>query len=92
MNELNEITPDISVRKTGKRDQWIIEIKNPGKTIAAAIKLNARDKNTKAFILPAFFSDGYFNLLPGENRKIELCLPDNPPSFDIVAEGYNIKN
>jgi hypothetical protein len=91
LNELDETEPEISVRKTGKRDKWIVTIKNPGKTVAAAIKLNARDRNTKTFILPAFFSDGYFNLLPGESRKIELSLPDRSSPFDVVAGGYNIK-
>lgn len=89
LNQLAEVTPNISVQKSGSK--WVVSVKNPTKTIAAAIKLNARDKNTKEFILPAFFSDGYFNLLPGETRKIELTLPENAPSFDVVAEGYNIK-
>ncbi|MDR1380816.1 MAG: glycoside hydrolase family 2 [Tannerella sp.] len=92
LNGLDEIRPDISVRKAGKGNRWIVRVKNPGKTVAAAIKLNARDSKTGEFILPAFFSDGYFNLLPGESRDIELTLPDGGvPAFDVVAGGYNIR-
>ncbi len=89
LNELEDVKLTISTGKTG--DKWIVNVKNPSKTIATAIKLNACDKNTKEFILPAFFSDGYFNLLPGESRKIELTLPANAPAFDVIAEGYNVK-
>lgn len=89
LNDLAEVTPDIKVRKSGSK--WIVDVKNPTKTIAAAVKLNARNKSTNEFILPAYFSDGYFNLLPGESRRVELSLPENAPAFDVVSEGYNIK-
>ena len=89
LNKLAEVKLALSVLQSGKK--WLVNVKNPSQTIAAAIKLNARDKNTNEFILPAFFSDGYFNLLPGETRKIELTLPEGSSSFDVIAEGYNIK-
>lgn len=75
-------------KSTGKTT---IEVRNSGKSIAAAIKLNALNKNTGEFILPAFFSDGYFNLLPGEKRNIELSLPDNSVPFTVAIDGYNVK-
>lgn len=91
LNALNEIKLNITVHKTSQSNTWVVKVKNPGKQIAAAIKLNARDKNTHTFILPAFFSDGYFNLLPGESSEVELRLPENSPaSFEVVADGYNI--
>lgn len=91
LNELSEVSPNISVKKAGQTNTWTVSVKNPAKTIAASIKLNARDKNSGEFILPAHFSEGYFNLLPGESRKIELTLPEGNTAFDVVAEGYNIK-
>ncbi|GHT21710.1 glycosyl hydrolase [Bacteroidia bacterium] len=56
----------------------LVTVANPTSKIAASIKLNAVDKTTGEIILPAYFSDGYFNLLPGETRQIEA-------TFDIAA-------
>lgn len=70
-----------------------LEVHNPSKTIAAGVKLNAVNKTNGEIILPAYFSDGYFNLLPNEKRIITLELPANKlQKVDIVADGYNIIN
>lgn len=66
------------------------ELQNTSDQIAVAVKLNAQDKTSGEIILPAYFSDGYINLLPGEKRVITLELPGNAPAdFAIVADGYN---
>ncbi len=43
-------------------------------------------------ILPAYISDGYFTLLPGESRAITAECPANklPDSLKISAEGLNV--
>ena len=41
------------------------------------------------FWFPAYFSDGYFHLLPGEKRIIEV---HSPSAGAIMAEGYNVEN
>jgi len=68
------------------------KVKNPSKTIAMSIKLNLRDKVTKKAILPAYFNDGYFNLLAGESKSIRV---EYDPSLKlenliIAADGYNV--
>lgn len=47
-------------------------IKNSGKDVAVAVKLNLLNAQTHDVVLPAYFSDGYFNLLPGEQRIIKV--------------------
>ncbi|MFT3993562.1 MAG: glycoside hydrolase family 2 TIM barrel-domain containing protein [Dysgonomonas sp.] len=90
LNDLEKVKVEIST-KTSK-GKTIVEISNPSKTIATAIKLNAIDKSTGKIILPAYFSDGYINLLAGEERKIELNLPSQETSdFDVIATGYNLE-
>ena len=63
------------------------EISNAGKSIALNLKLNLRDASTGEIILPAYFSDGYFHLLPGEKRIIEISAP---AEGNISVEGYNV--
>jgi hypothetical protein len=65
----------------------LLEIRNKSKVMAVNIKLNATT-HAKEIILPAYFSDGYFNLLPGERRIIELDIPSTK-KYLIDAEGYN---
>jgi len=69
------------------------KVKNPSKTIAMSVKLNLRDKVTGKAILPAYFTDGYFNLLAGESKSIKV---DYDPSLKfenliIAADGYNVE-
>ncbi len=69
-----------------------ITITNPGKEMAVNIKLSLRDKLTGEVLLPAYFSDGYFHLLPGESREITLDIPEGVADngWYISAEGYNV--
>lgn len=76
---------------SSKGKTWV-EVSNPSKTLAVAVKLNVVDKNSKEILLPAYFSDGYINLLGGEKRLVELDIPKNITNYNIVAEGYNTKS
>ena len=46
-------------------------------------------------VLPAFFTDNYFTLLPGDIKKIELDLSStnnksNNEGMKLVVEGWNV--
>jgi len=89
LNALGKPTLKLTPRKS-KTKAYSYELENTSSEFAVAVKLNAKDKSSGEIILPAYFSDGYINLLPGEKRIIELSLPDNAgQDFNIVAEGYN---
>lgn len=90
MNTLAAVKVDI--KTTSAKGKVLVEVSNPSKILAAAVKLNAVDKNTKEVLLPAYFSDGYINLLAGEKRIVELDMPKNITNYEIVAEGYNASN
>jgi hypothetical protein len=49
----------------------LVRVTNGGAGIAGAVKLHLRDA-AGTRVLPALFSDGWFNLLPGEARDIVL--------------------
>ena len=65
------------------------EITNISGNIAMNLKFSLCDPATGEIILPAYFSDGYFHLLPGEKRTIEV---HSPSTGAIMAEGYNVDN
>ena len=53
------------------------------------LKFNLRNPETGEIILPAYFSDGYFHLLPGEKRTLEVR---SASTGAITVEGYNVDN
>lgn len=78
--------------ETDKLRTCIFSVTNPSRTIAVSIKLNVRDSKTGKRILPAYISDGYFTLLPGETRIISAECPKDKikSSLKITAEGLNV--
>ena len=49
-----------------------VRVINTGKAVAGAVKLQLIERATNTRVLPAYFSDGWFNLLPGESRDVVL--------------------
>ena len=74
---------------SSKDDQQRYEITNISGNIALNLKFNLVNPENGEIILPAYFSDGYFHLLPGEKRIIEV---HSPSAGAIMAEGYNVDN
>jgi hypothetical protein len=62
---------DVSVIPEGGR-RARVRVANKGVGVAGAVKLHLTDAVTGTRVLPAYFSEGWFNLLPGETREIVL--------------------
>ena len=85
-NSLGKV--QLKARKVSEKDgKSRFEISNTSKNIALNLKFNLCNAETGEIILPAYFSDGYFHLLPGEKRTIEV---HSPSSGAIKVEGYNV--
>jgi hypothetical protein len=54
-----------------------VQLINPMKTAALENKLTLVDAKTGERILPAYYSDNYISLLPGESRTITIEYPGN---------------
>ena len=80
----------LKIRSLSSKDgQQRYEITNITGNIALNLKFNLVNPENGEIILPAYFSDGYFHLLPGEKRIIEV---HSPLAGAIMAEGYNVDN
>ena len=40
-------------------------------------------------VLPAFVTDGYFSLVPGESRAVEIDAPHASGPLQVSLEGWN---
>ena len=48
------------------------KITNPGKAPALEVRLTLRDSATGKRVLPVYYEDNYFSLLPGESREFRI--------------------
>jgi hypothetical protein len=92
LNQLPKAALTGKLRAKHSAGGLVIEAKfsNPGSTPALAIKLTLRDSKTGRRILPAYYSDNYFSLLPGQSRdlRIESTVAGQAPQLDL--DGWNI--
>lgn len=82
------------VRREEREDAVIltVELRNRGENIALNLKANARSVSSSEAILPAYASDGYFNLLPRERRRLTIEVPRTAAEDDmtVTLSGLNI--
>lgn len=69
-----------------------VTLENTGRVAALAAKLTLLD-NQAVRILPAYYSDNYVSLLPGEVRVIEIAHPGQQVAgARLSLRGWNIKS
>ena len=94
LNTLDRVNLKLTDLKIGRTVDGLrtatFTVSNTGKCVAVSVKLDLNDGTDGSQILPAYFSDGYFNLLPGQMRKISVKYPDEGKDISISAEGYNV--
>jgi hypothetical protein len=89
----NELPAPKLVAKVISRTEGKVafEVSNSSKVTALNLKFNIRDAASKELILPAYFSDGYFTILPGEKRVVLADWADSSSQpKEVVVEGYNL--
>jgi hypothetical protein len=69
-----------------------VELSNPSKSVALMTHLVLRNAADGTRILPAYASDNYVNLLPGEKKTITIRCPikDAPKVMAVSLDGWNI--
>jgi hypothetical protein len=94
---LNGLAPvALAGRATSRRDGaeavTTVELANTTKVAALATKLTAMNADGSQ-VLPAFFSDNYVSLLPGERRRIEIRYPASAArgAVTVTLRGWNVK-
>jgi archaellum component FlaF (FlaF/FlaG flagellin family) len=93
LNTLKQTKLDIQV-SPNKKGNNILEVKvtNRGKTIAPYVEMDILENGES--LLPSYFSDSYFNILPGEHRTITIEAPklnDTDSIKIIVSKALNAR-
>jgi hypothetical protein len=85
--------PGLILNENGKL-KLAVEISNPSSAIAFGLNPKLLSVSTKEPILPIFWQDNYFSLLPGEKRTIEMQVEASLVTEKNVLfrlDGWNIK-
>jgi len=93
---LAEVKLDISysVEKKGDAYTVYVDFKNPSSNLAFAINPKIKKSASGDLVLPVYWQDNYFSLLPGEKQsvKVEFDIKDSGREEALlVIDGWNIK-
>jgi hypothetical protein len=92
LNELPQERLALAARLTNRAHERVLtaELANDGHSPALAAKLTLIDDKGER-ILPAFYSDNYITLLPGERRQVEIRFPTSFAGVPRLAlRGWNV--
>ena len=88
-----KLTATIARKDSGDRLGLDVTLTNPGNNVALLAHLQLRRKSTGDRVLPAFYSDNYISLAPGESRTVHIdaALADLKGDMpDVVVDGWNV--
>ena len=95
LNEMGEAVLDCSpVMRAGRGATRVeVELTNRSDAVALATQLILRDAATRARVLPAYASDNFVSLLPGEARRITIEAPASEGARPMLVElkGWNVR-
>ena len=96
LDMLSRVDLDVSYRaeKTDTEYTVYVDIGNPSSTLAFGINPKIKKGFSGDLVLPVYWQDNFFSLLPGEQREVTVefgvdDLDGKEPS--LVIDGWNIK-
>jgi exo-1,4-beta-D-glucosaminidase len=97
LNKLPEVSLNVTstpVEKEGNTCSLDVTVENPSSSLAFFVNPKILKSDSKDMVLPVYWEDNYFSLLPGEKRTIKVHfnagdLDGENPSLQV--QGWNIK-
>jgi len=95
LNKLGEAQIKTTVRSTvdGDVERVKVMLENAGNTAAIELKLTLLGADGKTRVLPAYYSDNYVSLLPGEKKEIVVEYPKAAVKGGVTIglRGWNLE-
>lgn len=85
------LTGKTRVKHTASGIAAEVKVSNPGKVPALAVALTLRDVKTGERILPVYYENNYFSLLPGESRTVQIESHSDTKDVKVTVDGWNIE-
>jgi hypothetical protein len=95
LRELNGMAPatltaTAALTAAGDERKVTVKIKNSAAVPALMIKLTLQNAAGGERILPAYYSENYVSLLPGEDREITIAFPAGSTRLALTLRGWNL--
>jgi exo-1,4-beta-D-glucosaminidase len=95
LNSLPQVKLEVthSVLLDGGRPSFVVKVKNPSASVAFQVHLRLTKGHGGDDIVPIFWEDNYFSLLPGEEKTVTARFaPEDTERNEPVLEvdGYNV--
>jgi Exo-beta-D-glucosaminidase Ig-fold domain/Glycosyl hydrolases family 2/Glycosyl hydrolases family 2, sugar binding domain/Glycosyl hydrolases family 2, TIM barrel domain len=77
--------------RSGDNVRILVQLRNTGNVVSLETKLTLLNASDGSRILPAYYSDNYISLLPGETREIEIEYPAKTTTSpaQLALRGWN---
>ncbi|UWZ81731.1 glycosyl hydrolase 2 galactose-binding domain-containing protein [Occallatibacter riparius] len=85
-----KLTTKASADSVGGERRVTVKIKNDGAVPAILIKLTLTNAVNGERILPAYYSENYVSILPGEERSVEVEFPQGSEKPALGIRGWNV--
>ena len=94
LNALPQVALKGQMNTSADANQTVIEgrLTNLSHTPALAVKLTLRGAETGKRILPVYYDDNYFSLLPGETRNFHIECQPTDGKIHVDLDGWNIEH
>jgi exo-1,4-beta-D-glucosaminidase len=95
LNSLPQVTLSTraAVKSDGSKDSITVTVKNSSKSVAFMTHLRLTRGPGGDNIVPVFWSDNYFSLLPGEERRVtgsyDVASREGKPAV-LIVDGFNV--
>jgi Exo-beta-D-glucosaminidase Ig-fold domain/Glycosyl hydrolases family 2/Concanavalin A-like lectin/glucanases superfamily/Glycosyl hydrolases family 2, sugar binding domain/Glycosyl hydrolases family 2, TIM barrel domain len=84
------VTASATLTAANRERKATVTLNNSGQVPAVLTKLTLEDAATGQRILPAYYSDNYVSLLPGEQRTIIVDFPAGAGTIAFGLRGWNL--
>ena len=94
INDLHRISVDLQAEKKVTKDKVFISatIRNATTSLAFFTQLKIKDSKGR-IIKPAYYTDNFFSLLPGEKKSIQIEVPKDSMegnTIRLLLDGQNV--
>jgi hypothetical protein len=83
------VDPD---KQSSEGNMYDVTVSNPSKALAFMVWIRLQDASTGKPIRPAFYTDNFISLLPGESQTVRVTYPSRVASAStrVVVDGWNV--
>jgi exo-1,4-beta-D-glucosaminidase len=87
------VKASLKTHETGEEAGGQVTVENTGTDIAFLVRLRLLKQKGEIEILPVFWEDNYFSLMPGEKRDVAVKVRKSDAGdakLQLAVDGYNV--